>query len=496
MISLKFFISFFLIIAVLYSLSFVSPFVLAQEELDDTFSSDASTESVTSTYDALLKAMLIISQVALIGLIFNHIILQGALRNNRKAQENNVVQFVSTSFYHTSRKLAVLLLICCISIIVFSTAIMLLSSYELAQNLELDMSSAFWIIYSTPVGDVWMLRIVTSFVVIGIIISYYIKMRRKINKKNILNQMQDQDSAQIVFIYGKLDRILLISILVLSSFNLYSNSMVSHSNSLDYFSSLAVSVDWIHFMSVSIWIGGLFYLTVLFAKRNFITPNEADIIDKNIEPNFSEKNALEQMTQGLMYFSFIAVTAISVIGITGLYLAFVHLQNLSSLITSIYGQILIIKLSLAFPMIFIGRYNQVKIYNYTKLISTIKVDTKGNAEENQDSDVKLNSRVFLKKINKSLKIESMLGILVLIAASFLSVTSPPSLESNIYGLNSSNVNIPSSSDIFSSNLILLYIVIALSIIIFIFAIINFRKNQKQIDEVMSLSNTQRDNDKS
>ena len=40
---------------------------------------------------------------------------------------------------------------------------MLLSSYELAQNLELDMSSAFWIIYSTPVGDVWMLRIVTSF---------------------------------------------------------------------------------------------------------------------------------------------------------------------------------------------------------------------------------------------------------------------------------------------------------------------------------------------
>ena len=55
MISLKFFISFFLIIAVLYSSSFVSPVVLAQEALDDTFSSDASTESVTSTYDAVVK---------------------------------------------------------------------------------------------------------------------------------------------------------------------------------------------------------------------------------------------------------------------------------------------------------------------------------------------------------------------------------------------------------------------------------------------------------
>ena len=84
MIPIKSFVSFFLIIAVLYTLSFVSPVALAQEAMDDTFTSDASTESVTSTYDAVLKAMLIISQVALIGLIFNHLILQRALRNNKK----------------------------------------------------------------------------------------------------------------------------------------------------------------------------------------------------------------------------------------------------------------------------------------------------------------------------------------------------------------------------------------------------------------------------
>jgi hypothetical protein len=159
-------VSFFPIFAVLYSSSFVSPVALAQEAVDDT--SDTSTESVTSTYDAVLKTVLIISQVALIGLIFNNLILQRALRNNRKAQKNNIVQFVSTSLYHSSGRLAVFLLICCISIIVFSTGIMLLSSYELAQNLELDISSAFWIIYSTPVGDVWMLRVATSFVIIGI----------------------------------------------------------------------------------------------------------------------------------------------------------------------------------------------------------------------------------------------------------------------------------------------------------------------------------------
>ncbi|HKU84090.1 MAG TPA: CopD family protein [Candidatus Nitrosocosmicus sp.] len=490
---MKLFISFSLIVAVLYTLSFVAPVALAQEALDDTSTSGASTESVTSTYDAVLKAVLIISQVALIGLIFNHLILQRSLRHNKRPRENSIGQFVSASSYHSSRKLTIFLLISCISIIVFSTGIILLSSYELAQNLEFDLSSAFWIVYSTSVGDVWMLRIVTSFVIIGILISYRIIISRNIinNKKKKLNQgpghVQDQDHYQNAIIYGKLDRILLVSILVLSSFNLYSNSMVSHSNSLDYFSSLAVSVDWIHFMSVSIWIGGLFYLTALFTKRNFITKDHNNNIDSNVVSPTSEESVLKQMTQGLMYFSFIAVTAISVIGITGLYLAFVHLQNLSFLLTSVYGLILVIKLSLAFPMIFIGRYNQVKIYNYAKLISSSNINIRRNAETHPDLDIKPNSIVFLRKIKKSLKIESMLGISVLIAASFLSVTSPPSLESMDQNPNRSNLDVHSSSNIFTSNLTLLYLVIFLSIIISIFGIMNFKKNQKQICEVVSPS---------
>lgn len=487
---MKSFVSFSLIIAILYTLSFVSPIALAQEEQDDTFTSDASTESVTSTYDAVLKAVLIISQVALIGLIFNHLILQRSFRNNKKAQENNVGQFVSTSSPRTYRKLALFLLICCISIIVFSSGIIILSSYELAQNLELDMPSAFWIIYSTPVGDVWMMRIVTSGAIVGILGLHLILIRRNIDKEKRLNQEQNQDPNQIAFSYSKLDRILLISIIVLGSFNLYSNSMVSHSNSLDSFSSLAVSVDWIHFMSVSIWIGGLFYLTVFFTKRNFITMDQINNIDTNVVSPSSDKRILEQMTRSLMYFSFIAVSAISIIGITGLYLAFVHLQNLSSLITSIYGLILIVKLSLAFPMIFIGRYNQVKIYNYAKLISSNNTNIAQNGETHPDLDIKSNSIVFLRKINKSLKVESVLGILVLIAASFLSVTSPPSLESMDQNLNHSNLGVQSSSGILTSTLTLLYLVIFLSIMISIFGIINFKKNQKQICEVASPSTAQ------
>ena len=131
--------------------------------------------------------------------------------------------------------------------------------------------------------------------------------------------------------------------------------------------------------------------------------------------------------------------------------------------------------------------------NSFQLITSI---LKRNAQEAyQDSDTKSNSRVFLRKINKSLKIESVLGILVLVAASFLSVTSPPSLESIGQNLNPSNLNVHSSSDIFASNLTFLYLVIFLSIIISIFGIINFKKNQRQIREVAFLSTTQRAKDR-
>ena len=38
-------------------------------------------ESVTSTYDALLKAPMIISQAAIVGGVFNHVFLQRVLRS-------------------------------------------------------------------------------------------------------------------------------------------------------------------------------------------------------------------------------------------------------------------------------------------------------------------------------------------------------------------------------------------------------------------------------
>ena len=99
MISIKSFISFILFITILFSSTLGSPFAIAQEAFDDGMTSPTSSESVTSIYDALLKAMLIISQVALVGLVFNHFILQRAIRNNRNVREKNVDSIRFYLFY-------------------------------------------------------------------------------------------------------------------------------------------------------------------------------------------------------------------------------------------------------------------------------------------------------------------------------------------------------------------------------------------------------------
>jgi copper transport protein len=94
------------------------------------------------------------------------------------------------------------------------------------------------------------------------IVSYYLSgIRVKTTQSNINSLGKCPENKVSYFSNNKLDQIFLLVVMIISSINLFSNSMVSHSNSLSSFSTLAVSMDWIHFMAVSVWIGGLFYLS-------------------------------------------------------------------------------------------------------------------------------------------------------------------------------------------------------------------------------------------
>ena len=56
---------------------------------------------------------------------------------------------------------------------------------------------------------------------------------------------------------------LLYFALVAGSISIFSNSMTSHSSGVNFFPDIAISLDWLHFMAVSIWVGGLFYISTV-----------------------------------------------------------------------------------------------------------------------------------------------------------------------------------------------------------------------------------------
>lgn len=449
------------------------PIAIALEGSSTTIS---SSEAVTSTNDAIVKAVLIVSQVTIAGLTFNEIFnksldyqrYKSKVENGRRDKNNN---------YRSSTRFLKIIALSAIAIIAASTLLLLLQISSLEQELGLDTYSTFEITLSTSVGFVWMLRICTSLLIIGSIIIYHVLILRTNHSE--FKELRNNKSIftdRKTFISFVFPGICLSCILL----SLFSDSMIGHSNALPLFSEIAVFTDWVHLVAISIWIGGLFYiLTIILenSKHNLLQSKK-----KNSENLDSEKRNENQLIFSfLMNYSFVAIIALTVIGITGLYLGRIHLQNIWSLLFTVYGNILIIKISLTLPMIILGKYNQDRIDELLRIRTT-----RADMQVNKNHEILESSmeRIIIKKIKKSIKIESLLGISIITIASFLSVTSPPSL-SNINTLESqANADIATMQlFIYPDSNAFSLLVIILSIIIVLFGILNLRKHTTKIKEL-------------
>ncbi len=467
----------------------LSATTFAQQE----FSDSNSTEAVTSTNDAILKSVLIISQVSVIGITFSYFLFQWVSGKKLKShtgpkeKENNDYTYGNSQYL---KRFTIIVTVCCMSIILSSTGIILISAYELSKETTMDLFSTFSTLYSTSVGLVWAIRIATSSLTVVLVIVHYMLKKQAAKKKTKGAINAKRHSRKIS---DSAAWIPLMVIVIVSSINLFSNSMIGHSNALPFFPTLAISIDWIHFMAVSIWIGGVFYLSTILVKGLTFSIDDQYSENANTDNN-NNSNKNDAMINSikdshnisilLMYFSFVAIVSLTIIGITGLYLGLIHLQSIDTILNTSYGNILIIKLSLAFPLIFLGRYNQHKIQNYAQL-SKIVLNANINNDDSYNHFIPLNEKRlhFFNAVNRSLKIESIIGISVLIAASFLSVTSPPSLSTSNQDFSAKGNSIDNNMDILSTNTIALdfsILAIVLSTIILILGIFNFRENQHNI----------------
>lgn len=365
---------------------------------------------VTSTADALLRWPVIVSQTAVVGGIMAYFVLQRGIGRRRGFSNNlssypNPKQFSIDMSLGAKKRFVLILVAGGLSIAISATALVFLqASYLDAEATASDQyvsTTLQTLIFNSPTGVVWSIRIATSVIIAGLAFLYFVLAKRK-------TKFQTKYSSAI-----------LLAILAAGAVSIFSNSMLSHNSAATFLPSVAVFADWVHFMAVSAWVGGLFYFSAVLLSAINSNGRKA-----------GESAAAYHLSVILPRFSLIATASLGVIGVTGLYMAWIHLHTLDSLFYTPYGNNLIIKLSAALPMVLLGAYHQVKLHKGIVLMASIggsKKKDEGNGYIASVPDAVSNTTGHaVSKFGKTVKIESLIAIGVLFAASLLTITSPPS----------------------------------------------------------------------
>lgn len=120
---------------------------------------------------------------------------------------------------------------------------------------------------------------------------------------------------------------------------LITQSLFSHAVAVpDY---AAVASDWLHLMSTALWVGGLVtFALVLFTLRQ--EPNRL-ILSERLVTSFS---------------NYVRV-AVFLLLVTGLYAAWLEVGSVSALLTTVYGQTLLVKMLLILPLLVLAAINLI-----------------------------------------------------------------------------------------------------------------------------------------
>lgn len=123
-------------------------------------------------------------------------------------------------------------------------------------------------------------------------------------------------------------------------------SLTSHSAAVRTLAPVAVANDWLHFAAVTIWIGGLLQLAIVFAApaKNPAEPSGTEI-----------RRALVRR------FAAIATYALAMVVVTGLSEALFHVVTPYNLVHSRYGLVVVLKTLLVIPLVALAAVHHWRI---------------------------------------------------------------------------------------------------------------------------------------
>ncbi|MDE1762886.1 MAG: copper resistance protein CopC [Thaumarchaeota archaeon] len=237
---------------------------------------------------------------------------------------------------------------------------------------------------ATKFGQMWTVRIILSVALLAIVLLAYFEERK--SQKTVPRRT-------ILIILG-------LGLAVLAT-----TSLISHGAATGQWSPLVF--DFVHNVAASLWIGGVFYLDFVVLSK--LRKDESGELSTSI------------LSVVIPRFSIVVLAILGTVAITGPLLLYSLENNLALTLASVYGKILVIKLSLAAVMLAAGGYHQMVIHK--RVVRTMSA-TKNGASYNGHGSHKS----ILSKFGWSVKIESIAGILLIASVAVLVDSGLPATE--------------------------------------------------------------------
>ena len=204
----------------------------------------------------------------------------------------------------------------------------------------------------TDFGNIWLIRMAITVILLGI--WFGLDRKKNLSKKNQ------------------------IPMLVMSLALIATTSLIGHGAASGEIPALVL--DYIHSLVAAVWIGGIFYFVFTLLPTL-----------SNLKESSMEKMSLVLIPR----FSIAFIIAIGIVTITGPTLMWFLESDVGVITESVYGQLIILKIAIAAVMIGLGGFFQFKIQK--------------NGEKNFSSG-KISVH---KKLKRTLKVDAVLGIILL-----------------------------------------------------------------------------------
>ena len=190
-----------------------------------------SETAITSYTDAIIKAPLLIAQALIIGVTFVHLSVFIPIIKKESIFFNNNDENFIWPFLVNNKQFIIIISVCGAIIFNISTILIVYQASLLSSDFGLDLCSTFAILLSSSVGNIFIIKMVTSTIIIILSILYYYIAKTKGRWK--YKEKQNIEHQKIKTI--KISLIFCILILILDSINIFSNSIQSHSAAVSFF---------------------------------------------------------------------------------------------------------------------------------------------------------------------------------------------------------------------------------------------------------------------